>query len=165
MRIYFPMLFFQYHSPYLVIAIVLFDIVDAEFASNHVLSKEWYQRMDKMMDLWWYFWILTYVVVNYPAYSLLFIGLFVYRFIGHILIVIGVKRSVLIYFPNIFEYLFFLLFFSYTFSSLKLLIRDNNFYLSLTIIILFKFSQEYFLHVRKLSIRETILGLKRGWTE
>ena len=163
LRIYFPMLFFKYHSAYLVILITLLDVVDAEFASNRVLSKEWYQRMDKMLDLWWYIWILTYVIIYYPIFSVYFVGLFIYRLIGHVLMAMGAERRVLLYFPNFFEYLFFLLFFSKAFTILNFLTQGNNFYYSLLVIIIFKLSQEYFLHVKKISIRENILGAKRGW--
>lgn len=163
LRFALPILFFKYHSALMVFLITFLDLVDAEFAGNHVASKAWYQKMDKMLDLYWYAWLLTYVLVFYPSFALLFVGLFIYRLIGHILVISGKDRKVLMYFPNLFEYLFFLLFFSKTFVSLNFLTQGSMLYVSIVILVIFKFCQEYFLHIKKLSIRENVFGLKRDW--
>jgi len=143
-----------------IILSVFFDLIDADFA-HKVTSKKLYQIIDKNLDLWWFINIMTYSYINYPDYKIYLLILFVYRFIGQLIYYVSGKREVLIFFPNFFEWVFFLIFLGKNYYPS--VIVGQTFYLILLVIFFVKIFQEWFLHVADLSIREDFFKSKRNW--
>jgi len=61
---------------------LIFDWVDGELYKRAGYDHSQYGTYDKILDYYWYVWILFYILMNNVPYKLLFIGLFFYRTIG-----------------------------------------------------------------------------------
>ncbi len=133
-----------------IILSVFLDIIDGDFACK-VVTKKNYQLIDKNLDLWWFINILIYSFINYPNYKTYLLILFLYRLIGQLIFYFNHNRKVLMFFPNFFEWIFFLIFFG------------KNYYPFTLIVFLAKILQEWFLHIANLSIKEIIFKKKRLW--
>lgn len=151
------------HPLFTVIFVTFLDAIDGDLASRKVLSKSEYEKIDKTMDMWWYFWVLGFSYIYLRHFFILIFLLFIYRFIGWILFTKRNKRRLLMFFPNFFENVFFLLFFA-TYFKLNILLSGIYLYVAIMIVLLLKLIQEYWLHVLEKSIREDVLKLsKRNW--
>lgn len=155
---------FIFSFPVYVVAGALFlDAIDAEFASQGVLSRGKYQIIDKLMDNWWNLWALAYSYFAFNNFFILLLLLLVLRFIGLIVFLNNKRRGILMVFPNFFESAFLLLFVAYTFNF-GFLITGVNLYYSLAVVFALKILQEYWLHVLKKSLVEDVFRFKwRKW--
>lgn len=159
LRIFTAPLIFIWPLPAIILSVFL-DIIDADFAYT-VISKDKYEQIDKNLDFWWFINIMGYSYINYPQYKLIIFILFIFRFIGQALFSITNKRIFLMYFPNFFEWIFFLIFFGTNYFSN--LINSNIIYVLVGVIVVVKILQEWFLHIADLSIREIVFKSKRNW--
>ncbi len=157
-----PPLIFSF--PFFTVIFATFlDAIDAEFASKKVLSKRQYQEIDKTVDMWWYFWVLGYSYFYLKSFFILLLTLFIYRFVGWVLFSKSYKRKLLIFFPNFFENAFFLFFFAGYFGW-AWIISGQMLYISISIVLILKLLQEYWLHVLEKSIWEDVFKLPgRNW--
>ena len=147
--------------PLLSIIVSFFlDLIDADFA-HKVVSKKLYQIIDKNLDLWWFINIMIYSYTNYPDYKIYLLILFIYRVLGQLIYYVSGNRGVFLFFPNFFEWVFFLIFLGKNYYPS--IIAGQTFYLILLAIFFVKIFQEWFLHVADLSIREDFFGKKRSW--
>ena len=152
-------LIFVWALPAIILSVFL-DLIDADFA-HKVVSKKLYQIIDKNFDLWWFINIIIYSFINYPDYKIYLLILFIYRFLGQLIYYISGNRNILLFFPNFFEWVFFLIFFGKNYYPS--IIAGQTFYLILLVIFFVKIFQEWFLHVADLSIREDLFKIKREW--
>lgn len=159
LRILAAPLIFIWPLPAIILSVFL-DIIDADFAYK-VISKDKYEQIDKNLDFWWFTVVMTYSYINYPQYKLFLFTLFVFRFIGQALFSISNKRIFLMYFPNFFEWVFFLIFLGINYFPN--LINNGIFYFLLGVIMVVKLLHEWFLHIADLSIKEIVLKSKRNW--
>lgn len=152
---------FIFVRPLLSIIVSFFlDLIDADFA-HKVVAKKLYQIIDKNLDLWWFINIMIYSFINYPDYKIYLLILFIYRVVGQLIYYVSGNRGVLLFFPNFFEWIFFLIFFGKNYYPS--ILEGQKYILFLIIIFITKIFQEWFLHVADLSIREDFLKIKRSW--
>lgn len=153
-----PLIFFQ---PVLAIILSVFlDIIDGDFA-NTVVTKKQYQLIDKNLDLWWFINIMFFISIKYPDLKNYFLFLFIYRLIGQSIFYATKNRGVLLFFPNFFEWIFYLVFIGINYYPSLLV--GQTFYIILALIIIIKIYQEWFLHVADLSLKEIVFKTKRDW--
>jgi hypothetical protein len=153
-----------FNSPFFVVVTATFlDMIDGDLASQGVLSKSEYQILDKIMDNWWYLWVLIYSYFQLSNFFVFLFVLFVYRTVGFGLFLYRKNRKVFMFFPNFFENAFFLFFFVNYFGWHQL-ISGINLYYSLIVVFLLKLLDEYWLHVLKKSFVEDVFKFKwRKW--
>ena len=143
------------------VATVLFsyfiDTVDGDLLESFVgLQRKTYQKYDKLLDSWWLIFIIVYIYFNNIPYSGWFLGLFLYRMIGVLLVMINGSEWLLFVFPNMFEmfftiYLFFPQWLDCEVGSFRTFLP---LFVIITVIALVK---EYWLHIAG----RDILNLKR----
>ena len=146
-----------------IILSFLLDIVDIEFASRGVLTLKNYEKWDKILDLWWYLNALIFGWINFSEYKFFLLGLFIFRMVGDIIFILKNDRRIFIVFPNLFENVFYLIFFSLNYKQLNYLLDQDHFLISLTLVILLKIFQEWWIHIAQISIPEDFFGNKRDW--
>ena len=139
------------------------DVIDIEFASNNVTTLQQYEKNDKALDLWCYTMSLFYSYFKLNYWFNFLLVLYLYRLIGDLIFFTKGKRKIFLFFPNLFESAFFLLFFSTFFSNFNFLIKQNNLYLSLGVVSVIKMFQEWWVHWAQISIPEDFFGIKRNW--
>jgi len=159
LRIFFSPLIFIWPLLSIIVSFFL-DLIDADFA-HKVVSKRLYQIIDKNLDLWWFINIMIYSYIYYPGYKFYLLVLFIYRVVGQLIYYFSGKRGVLVFFPNFFELVFFLIFLGKNYFPS--IISGQFFYFIHFIIFFIKIFQEWFLHVADLSIREDLFKSKRNW--
>ncbi len=139
------------------------DVIDIEFASRGALTLEKYERYDKALDLWWYFNVMTFSWFYLPNYRYVLLILFIFRTVGEVIFFIKKDRRIFFLFPNFFENIFFLIFFSLNFKQLNFLLDKKYFLFSLSASISLKIFQEWWVHIAQISISEHFFGKKRNW--
>ena len=101
--------FTVFTSPYFAtITILVLDWADCSFYNRWGFNRKEYNLIDKTLDLYWYIFILIYSFSYLPLFGLLFI-LFVYRLVGTFIYFIKRDDKIFIYFPNVFENVFYFL--------------------------------------------------------
>lgn len=162
LRLIFPLLIFI-SAPAVTIISVILDAFDGEIFKRSGYARPEYSLYDKILDYWWYIWILFYILyIDIPLKGL-FIFLFCYRSIGQILFLIFKKGYLLLFFPNIFEYLFFYYLVAKIFNRESVLMNGLYLILALTIISIFKFIQETIVHVKQINFSGVYLGKTTYW--
>lgn len=127
----------------------LADLYDWQFAPVHnEADLKLYQTWDKTLDL--YYWLFALVIVFRWKDKLakrIAIGLFVYRIVGMVLFFATEMRSMLFFFPNIFEN-FVILYLAYVFifKDNQMLKRKRDVVLVLALLAVPKIIHEYYLH-------------------
>ena len=150
--------------PLLAIILSFFlDVIDIEFASRKVLTLSEYEKYDKALDLWWYFNAMAFSWFYLPDYKFLLLILFIFRTTGGIIFFLKNDRRIFFLFPNFFEHIFFLIFFSLNFEQLNFLLDKKYFLFSISIAIILKIFQEWWVHIAQISIHEHFFGKKRNW--
>lgn len=136
LRLFIPLFIFS--QPLLAfIAFSLIDWIDYYFFMKIGTSLTNYQRIDKLLDVYSQFLMMIFgISIGQPV---LFIALFIYRLIGTSVFWATNRRFILFAFPNLIEvaFLFYILYPIVTLPP-KLL---------LSCLLLFKFLQEFFIHV------------------
>lgn len=139
------------------------DIYDGDYASRGGLSIRTYQLVDKLLDEWWYMWLVIYTWLSMREYWWLLWPLFMYRIFGTVVFFATRKRRILMLFPNVFEYVFYFILAATTFPSWRFLLEGPPFWITLAGITGFKLWHEYFIHVKKISFAHVVFGAKREW--
>lgn len=145
-------------APLLILRWPLFGVILAsyidykDFDFLHILTNsqmDFYQEWDKILDTYYLAlaW-LTSLLWKDKIARLTSAFLFFYRFAGVFLVLFGIDRSLLLFFPNIFEwyFVFYLLFYRITKRAI-LFISPQVFFLVLFSVTIPKLAQEYFMHV------------------
>jgi hypothetical protein len=162
LRILSAPLIFIWPLPAIILSFFL-DVIDIEFASRKVLTLNEYERYDKALDTWWYLNAMIFSWFYLPNFRFLLLTLFIFRAIGEIIFFIKNDRRIFFLFPNFFENIFLLVFFSTYYKNLNFLINEKNIYLSFLILLLIKIFQEWWVHIAQISIPEHFFGKKRKW--
>lgn len=143
-RVLLVFLIFKYPLLALILSYVLDDI-DSMITYKSGLSWEFYTRYDKLLDYWWYIFVLFFAW-NSIAFNVLLI-LFVIRTIGQVIVLFTTKHEPLLWFPNIFEHYFILYLLSKLFWPQYLTYFVGfNVIIPLFIATITKMPQEYLLH-------------------
>ena len=162
LRILAAPLVFIWPLPSIILSFFL-DIIDIEFASRKVLTLSEYEKYDKALDVWWHLNIMIFSWFYLPDYKIFLLILFILRMIGNIIFFLKNDRRIFFLFPNFFENIFFLIFFSLYFKQLNFLLGREFIYFSLSIMIITKIFQEWWVHIAQISIPEHFFGKKRRW--
>ncbi len=135
-------------NPFLAeLGALLFDWFDSGVAYLAGISWKAYTRYDKLLDYWWYIFILIYSIGK-PIFAVVLM-LFAIRSVGQILTIVTSKHEYLFWFPNVLEH-YFILYLLVTYFAPQYLIYFSGpgVVIPLTIAFITKMPQEYILHRR-----------------
>ena len=148
-RLLVPLLVFS-HPGLTAVLVLLLDTIDAQFYLLADLSFKIYHRLDKFLDLYWYFFIFFYSLVYKPLSPVFFLIIlfFLIRLCGDLFFYITGKRRVFLFFPNLLEPFFWFYLLSLQIKSINL---TNPTILAsiLLFVLVFKLSWEYLLHFNR----------------
>ena len=151
-RLLAPLLLF-WSLPAGIFAGLLCDGFDYELLHRKLkISHSAYQINDKFFDLYWYCLIIIYLLSENlaPQLNLLFLFLFAYRLIGQIVFFTTLERKNFLFFPNLFEPLFWV-WAIFPQKSLSFFIA-----ITLSFILPLKLFNEYYTHVLQKNPRQEI---------
>ncbi len=133
---------FIFYNPILITALSFFlDTIDSEIAFRAKLSWKAYSLYDKLLDYWWYIWILIFCL-NLSIFPIILI-LFIIRSIGQSAFFLTKKEKYFFYFPNILEIFFIFYLFSFGKVDIPFLLLIS------TLIVL---PREYIVHIKKIAL-------------
>ena len=151
--------FFIWQHAFITTCLVTFlDGIDGDLFRFATLSRKGkvYQKIDKILDFYWYTFILVYIWES--SLSSLFLAFWLFRFLGMTLFLIGKNRKILFFFPNLFENLFFAYIIAKTFPSFSFLLEKGFFPKTLLIVFFSKMIQEYILHIKQFSFHDYFIS-------
>ncbi len=164
LRIISAFLIFAAVIPTSIIQFIL-DWIDGEFYKRAGFHKHTYQVWDKVLDYYWYVFILLYLMTTKPPHFRLFIVLFVFRTIGQFLFFITRKQIYFFLFPNIFEILFFVFVITLAIPSLGSLLNVPDIYPLFAVITVIVFIREYILHIKQMNLSWIFMGKPTYWID
>lgn len=150
-RVVLPVAIFWRSGVSAIVHLVL-DILDGGAACQGVMRAEDYQKIDKLLDWWWFVFILGWIYMNMNSYFLVMFILFLWRTIGEMMFFGSGKRGWLVVFPNFFEFVWWGLL---VFGPWGVWVWPVG---------TFCVIREYLIHVRNFSARR-ILGLPVNWVK
>ncbi len=150
------------HPGITAIIVYCLDSIDGFLAFKSKFAWTQYNTMDKLLDYWWYVFILIFMIGNelFPIVMILFI----YRSIGQILCIVTKRDSLLLLFPNIHEHFFWLYLFS-LYTGLSIYFKYGNVIIPLLIATIIAVSKEYVLHIKKSYMANYLFHMKINWNK
>lgn len=143
----------------------LLDWVDGEFFKRAGYPRRQYSFYDKLLDYYWYIFILIYIfLANVPSKNV-FLILFLFRSLGQMLFVLTKKEFYFIFFPNIFEIFFYFYLLTLVFPGLKPLMFFPKIIYPLTVILFGVLIREYILHIKKMNLSGLFTGKITYWVD
>ncbi|MGA9348941.1 MAG: hypothetical protein WBW48_09065 [Anaerolineae bacterium] len=138
---------------------VILDTVDGNAFCRAGFTSSQYQRIDKFLDFYWYAFILIFLLTSPPTTPLfaLFVFFFLLRLPGEILFYVKDDRRIFLFFPNLFEPLFYVYVASQK-SNWPSLLQPIQLAGVLLIMIPVKILLEYLLHIRLISFGNLLFG-------
>jgi hypothetical protein len=151
-------------SPFIAtIANFILDGFDGEIFKRSGYARPQYSIYDKILDYYWYIWIILFIfITNVPA-KYVFLSLFLYRSIGQFLFVLYNKGIILFLFPNIFEKVFCYYLFSLLIHREHQLMSPPYFPIAVFVITCISVLVEYVIHIRKANLSGLYLGKTSYW--
>ena len=148
---------FFWQNPILVTVLsVLVDLSDGLVLNIFAkVGRKVYQKVDKILD----HYFLTVVLIYFLGKPLFYIyfAFYLLRLCGIILLEITGKEKILLFFPNVIEFIFFLYIFTLWQPQYSWLLSGKNLYLSVGILAVIKTVQEYLMHRKYLCLRRRVL--------
>lgn len=142
---------------------ILSDIYDGELFKRSGYARPQYSIYDKILDYYWYIWVLLYVLLSGVPGTYLFIALFAYRTIGQLLF-FWVKKGVLLFlFPNIFELVFFYYLVSRLAGQEGYLMHGTPLAIATVVLSIIAIIREYIIHIKLVNISASYLGPSSYW--
>jgi len=123
------------------------DAIDGDLLETFVgLKRMTYQKYDKLLDSWWLFFVMIYLLQVDAPHLGWYLFLFLYRMFGVLIMMVRDEEWLLFVFPNVFESVFavFLFFPSWIEWKLFSVPAPATIVFALTILALVR---EYWLHV------------------
>lgn len=158
-RLFFgPTIFFFPHIT--AIAAFFLDWIDGELFKRAGYERKQYSFYDKILDYYWYVWIVLYVAQTGFVLKELLLFLFVYRSIGQFLYLKFKKGIILFMFPNIFEILFLVLLFVNPLQKWYVVSHITE---TLSLITIFVLIREYVLHIHLANLSGMFTGKTTLW--
>ena len=138
---------------YKYIPLVMSDSIDTKgpFKIIKKVSKDEYQKYDKMTDILCYTLLLFYILTSAglpKVYNQAIVTMFIYRLIGQVLFHRTGDRKYLFFFPNFFLEVSFLL------VAIHTLPDSTHKYIAIFLLLLLKILMEYSHHVVKIFDRQ-----------
>lgn len=143
----------------------LTDLVDGEIFKRAGWTYTKYSICDKILDYYWYIFILAYVFLNNVPAREVFLILFLFRSLGQVLFLLTKKHLFLFLFPNIFEILFFFFLFTSIFPSLNPFMQFPKIIYLLLLITPLVLIREYILHIKRSNLSGFFTGKTTYWVD
>lgn len=154
--------FFLFSYPIIVIIFsVLLDTLDGHIAFWAGWRWRNYNTYDKLLDWWWYVWVLLFCLQT-PIFGVMGI-LFLFRSIGQFLALISSNPKYFVWFPNIFEKYFLLFFGSWFITPPAALFSGWYQVIPLTASIILAIWFEYIAHIDKKNVGAKLFHLPIDW--
>ncbi len=154
--------FFVFLTPVLVAIVLYFlDSVDGYLAFRSKLTWKQYHLYDKVLDYWWYIFILLFSF-DKPIFPIILI-LFIYRSIGQVLTVLTLNETLLIFFPNILEHYFWFYLASFLVGGISFLFQWPFQILPLLASFVVAVVIEYMIHYKKQYMANYLFHLNINW--
>lgn len=147
------------------IATLFLDTIDGEFFKRAGFSHPRYTFYDKLLDYYWYLFIVVYIFLNNISGKELFLIFFLFRSCGHALFHLTKNQRYFFFFPNFFEILFYFYLFTLIFPQLALYLQLPQsifLILAMTPVVLIR---EFFLHIKKINLSQRFFGEMSAWRE
>lgn len=156
LRIVVPL--FMWVNPFVVAIIAeLLDAPDYVLIMNAKLGNhEKYQKIDKALD---FYYLSILFIFSIIWGNVLLIGLFIFRLIGFLIFAVTQKRVIFVLFPNVFEWVFNVYSYAYTYDISLVETFDNNLLYILIPIIILKMGVELYIHYFQFDSMAFILGI------
>lgn len=155
---------FLWQNPILVTVLsALADLSDGLVLNIFAkIGREAYQRVDKILDF--YFHTVAAIYLWGKPLFYIYLAFYLLRLCGIVLLEISGNEKILLFFPNVIEFILFLYIFTLWRPQYSCLLTGKKLYLSVGVIAVLKTIQEYLMHRRYFCLRAGILrvfGLKR----
>ncbi len=151
-------------SPVVVTVInLVLDGFDGEIFKRSGYARPQYSMYDKVLDYWWYVWVLVYILVIGAPAKYLFIFLFCYRTIGQILYLAFHEGKYLFLFPNLFELVFYYYLAGTIVHQEQLFMSGSNLIIATTVLAIIAFGREIIVHLKKMNFSGVYLGKTTYW--
>ena len=142
----------------------MLDWVDGELFKRAGYARNQYSFYDKLLDYYWYIWILIYIFANNVPFKDFFVFLFLFRTLGQFLYMKYKKEYLLLLFPNIFEIFFIYYLIVRLFGSYSLFfLSPPILWISLLVILIFVLVREYILHIKQANLSSIFMGRTTYW--
>lgn len=141
----------------------ILDWIDGELFKRAGYPHHQYSLYDKILDYYWYTFILIYVFVQSVPGKELLLFLFLFRSFGQIIYFFMKKRVIFFFFPNLFEFYFLFYLLTTSFPKLQPLMYFPKIIYPSIIIVLFVMIREYILHVKKMNLSGLFTGKTTFW--
>jgi len=153
LRIIVPIFIFAY--PIIVtITSTILDICDGYIAYRAKLRWQQYHLYDKILDLWWYFWIFLFFA-NKPLFPVIAV-LFIIRLVGQVVSLVKSDTKYLVWFPNIIEHFFLIYLLTYAFGDLSQWFSGRWVIIPLGLSLVIAEFHEYCLHARNIGLADIL---------
>ncbi|MFC1647219.1 hypothetical protein ACFL1A_02960 [Patescibacteria group bacterium] len=140
---------------------IFLDAIDGYIAFRAGWKHERYHKYDKILDYWWYIFIVIYAA-DLEIFPVIFI-LFVFRTVGQIASIVTTSYKVLFLFPNILETFFDLFIIASLYPNLMYWFTDLNQVIPLFLSTFLSIAREFILHVKKISIGNILFKQNFHW--
>ena len=153
--------FLVFFNPLVTSTLAIFlDSLDGTLFYRAGFSWKTYNLVDKILDLWWLFFIVAYIFVAFPTLFYLALALFILRIVGTALVFLTNKESLYLLFPNVIERFFNVIL---IFEILQISTNTTtNIFLSLVVALIF----EYGIHILKYPLwAKHVLKTNVDWTK
>ncbi len=158
LRTILPVLLFLNPLWVAVLYIFVLDDFDVYFAAKAGWTKRHYFICDKLLDYWWYLFILIFGLGT-PLAGV-FVVLFIYRSVGQIWALH--KEEVLLFFPGIIE-LYFLGYLILVRFWPQALANTTGQTVLLVIATVLALIREYIIHIKKIDVSKKLIGIGQVW--
>lgn len=141
----------------------LLDWADSELFKRASFLWRRYAIYDKILDYYWYLFILAYIFLYEIPSRETFLILFLFRSIGQILFFLTKKEQYFFLFPNIFEILFYFYLLSLLFPKLHPYMYFPKIIFPLLAITPMVLVREYIAHIKKMNLSWFFTGKTTYW--
>lgn len=140
-----------------------FDWADGEIFKRAGWSHARYGLIDKILDYYWYIFVLIFIFVRDIPSSSIFLFLYYFRSFGQALFFVTKKKRFFFFFPNIFEILFFFYLISTAFPVLSPFMLFPKILYPIAVIIPLVLFREYVLHIKEANLSWFFTGKTTYW--
>jgi len=141
----------------------LLDWADGEFFKRAGYPHSKYTLYDKILDYYWYVFILIYIFLYDVPSKRVFLILFLFRSLGQILFFLTKKEIYFFLFPNIFEIGFYFYLITLLFPELDSFMYFPKIIYPLLVITLVVLIREYIVNIRKMNLSWFFTGKTTYW--
>ncbi len=145
------------------IASLFLDHIDCYLSFRAGFSWKQYHLYDKIMDYWWYIFILLFswnIEIRFVI-----VLLFTYRTLGQVISIMTSNEKVLLFFPNALEKYFIFYLFTFVYPQLRNIFHGYQLIFPLLGSLAVGFYVEYLVHIPTSSFHKGIFRKFRTWSK